>query len=207
MQMVYLDSERLRSVYNYQNWDYNNQLILTAVIPFKVGGWWDSRLTLNALFGHAKASHYYDAPFDNRQWTGIGSWTNTFILSQKPNIKFEVTAFGQTKALQGSYRIQPIGSVNAALRYTFAGDKAMIQLKGTDIFNGYNHFNMKVRNGARASRHGCGKLSARYYPVVQLQVRRIHQERIKRCRHLPVWFVTVCLAVKNFTHRTGQRYG
>ena len=48
MQMVYLDSERLRSVYNYQNWDYNNQLILTAVIPFKVGGWWDSRLTLNA---------------------------------------------------------------------------------------------------------------------------------------------------------------
>lgn len=148
-QMVYLDSERLRSVYNYQNWDYNNLLILTAVIPFKVGGWWDSRLTLNALFGHAKASHYYDAPFDNRQWTGIGSWTNTFILSQKPNIKFEVTAFGQTKALQGSYRIQPIGSVNATLRYTFAGDKAMIQLKGTDIVNGYNHINMKVRNGAQ----------------------------------------------------------
>lgn len=51
--------------------------------------------------------------------------------------------------MQGSYRIQPIGSVNVTLRYTFAGDKAMIQLKGTDIFNGYNHFNMKVRNGAQ----------------------------------------------------------
>ena len=37
--------------------------------------------------------------------------------------------------MQGSYRIQPIGSVNATLRYTFAGDKATLSARCSDIFN------------------------------------------------------------------------
>lgn len=109
--------------------------------------------------------------------------------------------------MQGSYRIQPIGSVNTTLRYTFAGDKAMIQLKGTDIFNGYNHFNMKVRNGAQHLDMGVANYQRGITLSFSYKFGGYNQERIKKCRHLPVWFVTVCLAVKNSTHRTGQRYG
>lgn len=149
MQMVYLESDRLKSVYDYQNWDYMKTLTFTAVIPIRAGRWWDSQLSLHAQLKHDKASNYHDAPFDNKRWAGIGNWTNTFTLSQRPNIKLEVSAFGQAGAIQGSYRIDPIGTVDAALRYTFAGDKAMIQVKGTDIFNGFNHLKTKVRNGAQ----------------------------------------------------------
>ena len=149
MQMVYLDSRRLKSVFNYQNWDYQSQLVFTAVIPLKAGGWWDSQLSLNAQLVHAKASRYYDAPFDKKQWTGIGSWTNTFTLCKQPNIKMEISAFGQTKAIQGSYEIQPVGIVDAALRYTFAGDKAIVQIEGEDLFNGNNQLRTRVRNGAQ----------------------------------------------------------
>lgn len=146
-QMVYLDTDELMSVYNYQNWDYSSNFTLTAVAPFKIGEWWDSNLMLTLLLKHDKASNYFDAPFDNKQWAGIGNWRNTFTLSKRPNIKLEISAFGQTKAIQGSYDIQPLGFVDAALRYTFANEKAMIQVKGNDLFNGYNHFEMEVRNG------------------------------------------------------------
>lgn len=149
MQMTYLDSDELRAVYNFQNWDFIKLLTFTAVIPFKAGAWWDSRLTLNAQLKHDKASHYYDAPFDNRRWAGIGQWTNTFTLSRHPDIRLEISAFGQTGIIQGSYRSGAIGYVDAALRYTFAGNKAMIQVKGTDLFNGLNHIDIRSRNGSQ----------------------------------------------------------
>ena len=148
MQTVYLDSDRLKAIYNWQNWDYAQDLSFTAILPFKAGSWWDSRLTLQATLKHDKASVYYDAPFNQKQWVGVGHWTHTFQLCRQPNLKMEVTAFGQTKSIQGSYDIQPVAFVDAALRYTFAKDKAMLQLKGRDLFNTMNP-KTKVRNGAQ----------------------------------------------------------
>ncbi|HJH65965.1 MAG TPA: TonB-dependent receptor family protein [Bacteroides mediterraneensis] len=148
MQTVYLDSDRLKAIYNWQNWDYSQELAFTAILPFKVGNWWDSRLTLQASLKHDKASTYYDAPFNQQQWVGVGHWTHTFQLCRQPNLKMEVTAFGQTKSIQGSYYIQPVAFVDAALRYTFAKDRAMLQLKGSDIFNTMNP-KTRVRNGAQ----------------------------------------------------------
>lgn len=148
MQTVYLNSDRLKAIYNWQNWDYSQELAFTAILPFKVGHWWDSRLTLQASLKHDKASAYYDAPFNQQQWVGVGQWINTFQLCRRPNLKMEVTAFGQTQSIQGSYDIQPVGFVDAALRYTFAKDRAMLQLKGSDIFNTMNP-KTRVRNGAQ----------------------------------------------------------
>lgn len=148
MQTVYLDSNRLKAIYNWQNWDYSQELAFTAILPFKVGNWWDSRLTLQASLKHDKASTYYDAPFNQQQWVGVGHWTHTFQLCRQPNLKMEVTAFGQTKSIQGSYYIQPVAFVDAALRYTFAKDRAMLQLKGSDIFNTMNP-KTRVRNEAQ----------------------------------------------------------
>ena len=147
MQMTYLDSKRLKAVYNFQNWDFVKTLTFTAIIPFKAGSWWDSQLTLNTQLKHDKASHYYDAPFDNKRWAGIGVWTNTFTLSKHPDIRMEVSAFGQAGAIQGSYELAPLGYVDTALQYTFADGKAMIQVKGSDIFGGINRFRIKSRNG------------------------------------------------------------
>ena len=62
MQTVYLDSDRLKAIYNWQNWDYAQDLSFTAILPFKAGSWWDSRLTLQATLKHDKAGAYYDAP-------------------------------------------------------------------------------------------------------------------------------------------------
>ena len=147
MQMIYLDSSRLKAVYNYQNWDYSKEFAFTSVIPFKTGEWWDSQLMICLSSLHQQASNYYDAPFDRRIWNIAGNWSNTFTLSKRPNIKMEISATGTSKSIQGSYTIAPAAFIHTAIRYTFAGDKAMIQIKGNDLFNGSNHLTTKVRNG------------------------------------------------------------
>ena len=147
-QTIYMDSEELRAVYNFQNWDYVQSLTFTAVAPFRVGSWWDSQLTLHAQWKHDKASRYYDAPFDHKRWAGIGQWANTFILSRQPDLRLELSAFGQAGGIQGSFNIAPLASVDATLRYTFAGGKAMLQLEGSDLA-GTMGFGLKVRNGTQ----------------------------------------------------------
>lgn len=138
MQMLYLDSNQLKAIYNFRNWDYSSRFKVVAVLPFKAGNWLDARLTLVGMQMHDKASDYFDAPFDHKRWVGIANWSNTFTLSQKPNIKLEISAFAQSKGIQGNYDISPLWTMNSALRWSFAGDKAMLQLKGTDLFNGLN---------------------------------------------------------------------
>ena len=115
-------------------------------LPFKLGEWWDSQLVLNLMLKHDKAESYFDAPFNNKKWIGVGMWDNTFTLSGKPNIKLELTAFGQTEAIQGSYIIRPLGGIDMAIRYTLPNGNAMLQLKANDIFNSKNP-HTKVRNG------------------------------------------------------------
>ena len=147
MQMVYLDSKELHAVYNFQNWDFVKTFGVMATIPYRIGEWWDSNLTLVFQQKHDKASHYYNAPFDNKCWAGIGVWSNTFALSRQPDIKMEIFAFGQTAAIQGAFDLRALGYVDAALRYTFAGGKVMIRLKGSDLFGGMDQMKLTVRNG------------------------------------------------------------
>lgn len=159
-QMLYLDSSQLKAIYNFRNWDYSSKFKIVSVLPFKAGNWLNSQLTLVGMHMHAKASDYFDAPFDHKKWIGIVSLSNTFTLSQKPNIKLEISAFAQSEGLQGNYDISPLWMMDSALRWSFAGDKAMLQLKGTDIFNGLNpkttirsgtqHIDMEVRSYARS---------------------------------------------------------
>ena len=159
-QAIYLRTDRLNAVYNTQNRDYNNRLSLTAVIPFKTTRWWSCRLTAVGMRQHDKASHYYDAPFDHSQWSGIGIWNNTFTLPRQPRLQAEFNLFGQSKAIQGNYEILPIWKADASLRYTFAKGKGELQLAGTDLFNtlnprtrirdGVQHLDMNLHNHNRS---------------------------------------------------------
>ena len=144
-----------------------NQLTFSSILPFKIGKWWSSRLSLSAILKHDKASHYFDAPFDRKQWTGIGIWNNTFTLSQKPDIKIELSAFGQTKGIQGSYTIKPMGKTDAAIRYTFLNQAASIQLRLNDIIQ----FDESIYNHTQRSsncRHERQTKPAQFDPVFQL---------------------------------------
>ncbi len=134
-QMAYLDSRQLRLLYNTNNWDYHQELSITAVVPFKVGTWWNGQITLQATRMHDKASHYYDAPFDHKSWQLFGQAKQVFNLCTRPNIQLELSGMYVRGAIQGSYNIHPVGKVDTALRYTFLKGNAILQVKGNDLFD------------------------------------------------------------------------
>lgn len=145
MQMIYLSPDRLKAIYNTVNWDYSRSLSLTAILPYSIRKWCNGTLTLQGSYDHHKADNYFDAPFNKKQWYGTAVWQHTFNLSKQPDIQLEVSTLGQTKAIQGSYEINPIWSMDSALRWTSGNGKATLLLKGTDLFNTLNP-TTKLRN-------------------------------------------------------------
>ena len=60
-------------------------------------------------------------------------WDNTFKLNK--NLAFELRGFMQTPAIQGTYDLKMVGTVDAGVKWTFAGDKATLSARCSDIFN------------------------------------------------------------------------
>lgn len=147
-QMIYMSPDRLKAIYNTVNWDYSSELSMTAILPYRIRNWYNGTLTLQGAYERNKAGNYFDAPFDKKRWYGTGVWQNTFNLSRQPDIRLEVSALGQTRSIQGSYEIDPLWSMDAALRWTSGNGKASLLLKGTDIFNTLNPKTI-LRNGSQ----------------------------------------------------------
>ena len=135
MQTLYQSPERLVEIYKCFNFDFSEQAGLVMVIPFKVKKWLDTRVTAMGLRYRQKDSDFWDIPFDRKLYTFVLTMNNTFTLSTKPDLKFTLSGFYQNKMIQGTFDLPRSGNLNAALRYTFANDKAQLTLKCDDIFN------------------------------------------------------------------------
>lgn len=133
-QLLYQSPERLVEIYKYMNFDFEQQAGVQAVLPFRAGKRLDSRLTLIGVYLRQKDSDFWDIPFDRKNYYGIALLNNTFTLSTKPDLKLIVSGMVRSKAIQGIYDLPASGNVNAALRYSFAGGKALLTLRCNDIF-------------------------------------------------------------------------
>ena len=103
-------------------------------IPFRIGKWLDSRLTLTGMHMRQRCAQFHDLSFDRTKWVAVASLENTFHLSSKPDLSLEINGSFQSKAIQGTFDIDPLGSVDAALKWTFAGDRASLSVRCGDIF-------------------------------------------------------------------------
>lgn len=134
-QQAYQSTERLTLIYKTLNWDYQQSFTATAILPFKIGNWLDSRITVQADYNQAKCDDFFNISFDHSKWTGLGMLDNTVTLSSKPNIRMQLTGFYLSPSIQGSYTLSSVWGLHAGLRWEFANQKASLQLKANDIFN------------------------------------------------------------------------
>lgn len=134
-QTAWQASDRLALIYQSLNWDFNRQWGVNAVIPFGIGQWLDSRLTLTGMRMRQKCDPFHDMAFDRSKWVGIARLMNTFHLSRKPAIDLEVNGFFQSGAIQGTFDIEPLGSADAALKWTFDRSRATLSVRCNDLFN------------------------------------------------------------------------
>lgn len=135
VQAAWQSSDRLALIYQSLNWNFNRQWGVNAVIPFRIGKWLDSRLTLTGMRMRQKCDPFHDMSFDRSKWVGIGRLVNTFHLSRKPAIDLEVNGFFQSGAIQGTFDIEPLGSADAAVKWTFDKGRATLSVRCNDLFD------------------------------------------------------------------------
>lgn len=133
MQTAYQSTERLAMIYKMMNWNYTQYVGLMATVPFRVGTWWDSRWVAVEQYARHRCDDFFDLPFDRKKWILQCQWDNTFKLNK--NLAFELRGFMQTPAIQGTYDLKMVGTVDAGMKWTFAGDKATLSARCSDIFN------------------------------------------------------------------------
>ncbi len=135
VQAAWQASDRLALIYQSLNWNFNRQWGANAVIPFRAGKWLDSRLTLTGMRMRQRCDPFHDMSFDRSKWVGIVRLVNTFHLSRKPALDLEVNGFFQSGAIQGTFDIEPLGSADAAVKWTFGQGRATLSVRCNDLFD------------------------------------------------------------------------
>lgn len=135
VQTAWQASDRLALIYQSLNWNFNRQWGANAVLPFRIGRWLDSRLTLTGIRMRQRCDRFHDMSFDRSKWVGIARLMNTFHLNRKPAIDLEVNGFFQSAAIQGTFDIEPLGSADAAVKWTFDRSRATLSVRCNDLFD------------------------------------------------------------------------
>ncbi len=133
MQTAYQSTERLALIYKTTNWNYAQYAGIMASVPFTVGMWWESSLTVTGQHARHRCDDFFDIPFDRKKWFSLFRWDNTFKVNR--HLVFELRGFVQTPAIQGTFDLKTAGSADAGVKWTFAGDKAELSARCDDIFN------------------------------------------------------------------------
>lgn len=132
-QAAYQSTDRLALIYKNTNWNYMQVWGANIVLPFKVGNWLDSRLTLVGMQMRQKCDNFFDIPFNRKKWVFNGMLDNTLKINK--NLSFELTGNVQTPVIQGTFDIESIFNLTAGLKWNFANDKFSLSTRCNDLFN------------------------------------------------------------------------
>lgn len=134
-QMPYQSSESLNLIYQTLNWNYSEISGLNVIMPIHFGEKLKTKLTLNGFHKNEKFRDYHGINFNRGKWSLYSTIDNTFTITEKPNIKLQLTAFYLTPSTQGIYDLSKVWSVNMAAKWVSANNKFEINLSGNDLFN------------------------------------------------------------------------
>ena len=133
VQTQYLDPNRLKSIFKWVNFDYQQTAGLQLAIPFKAGQWLDSRLTVTGQYQHEKDSDFYDMSFDRHKVYLYVILNNNFTISRKPHLIMNVNGSYNTAAIQGLYDLPQSGNLDMSLTWHFLKEKANLTVGCYDV--------------------------------------------------------------------------
>ena len=165
-QLPYQSDTELKTVFRFENMDYSLEAGLAVIIPFNVGRFWNSRITLRGWRMQEKNDNFHGISYNREAYLGLAHMSNTFNLCDKPNLKMTIDGQYVTPgAIQGIYDLGSMYEISAGLKWTFLNDRASLTLKGDDIFASSIPRTIKINQGNQWSRmrklndESCLKLS------------------------------------------------
>lgn len=130
----YQSPDELQMINQTINTDYSSSFLFSLSVPVSVGKKFTSNLNATLYQEHYKAGQWFDLSFNRKKWAGLFSANNTLIVSQKPDISINATAFYRTPTIQGIWDLSQNWGVDAGIKWRFAKDKAILSLQCYDIF-------------------------------------------------------------------------
>lgn len=152
-QLPYQSDTELKTVFRFENMDYSLEAGLAVIIPFNVGRFWNSRITLRGWRMQEKNDNCHGISYNREAYLGLAHMSNTFNLCDKPNLKMTIDGQYVTPgAIQGIYDLGSMYEISAGLKWTFLNDRASLTLKGDDIFASSIPRTIKINQGNQWSR-------------------------------------------------------
>ncbi len=152
-QLPYQSDTELKTVFRFENMDYSLEAGLAVIIPFNVGRFWNSRITLRGWRMQEKNDNFHGISYNREAYLGLAHMSNTFNLCDKPNLKMTIDGQYVTPgAIQGIYDLGFMYEISAGLKWTFLNDRASLTLKGDDIFASSIPRSIKINQGNQWSR-------------------------------------------------------
>ena len=152
-QLPYQSDTELKTVFRFENMDYSLEAGLAVIIPFNVGRFWNSRITLRGWRMQEKNDNFHGISYNREAYLGLAHMSNTFNLCDKPNLKMTIDGQYVTPgAIQGIYDFGSMYEISAGLKWTFLNDRTSLTLKGDDIFASSIPRTIKINQGNQWSR-------------------------------------------------------
>ncbi|MEG0518696.1 MAG: outer membrane beta-barrel protein [Bacteroidales bacterium] len=135
VQIPYQKDNELVTVFEAVNFDYQVNTGLSVVIPFRVGNFWDSKLTLTGILKHEKYNNINTISFDRSGVFGMVNMTNTFRIPSVKSLSLSInSSYTSSGAIQGVYDLGHFYSISPALKYVFINNQATLTLSANDLF-------------------------------------------------------------------------
>lgn len=131
---TYQSQDRLEMITKSMNIDYSATFIVSATVPVSIRKWYNGNLVVMGYKDHYKCDDWYGYKFDRKKWVLSLSTSNSLIFSRKPMVALDVNAFYRTPSIVGLWDYSHNWNVDAALKFQFMKDRAVVALSATDIF-------------------------------------------------------------------------
>ena len=132
-QAAYQSTDRLALIYKNTNWNYMQLWGVNIILPFKVGNWLDSQLTLVGMQMRQRCDEFFDIPFNRKKWVFNGTLDNNFKVNK--NLAFELIGNVYTPLIQGTFDLESNFNITTGLKWSFANNKVSLSARCNDIFN------------------------------------------------------------------------
>ena len=135
VQLPYQSPEELSLVYQFINFNYQQDITLAFILPFTVGQVWNADLTLSGSYLKEKCDPYHDIAIDRGRFMGAAVLNNTFRIASKPDIRFELNGMYVSSPLQGLMTLSDVWKLDAGVKWTSADKKMELKISGNDLLN------------------------------------------------------------------------
>lgn len=137
IQLPYQSPDKLKLIFQEQNFNYDRKIGISLVTPFSVCDWFDTRLTVQGYYEKIRADRFHDINFTRDKLCVYGAIQNTFKAAK--GLSFTLDAKALSGALQGIADLSGMWQVDAGAKWSFAKDNCCeLNLRAEDIFNSWS---------------------------------------------------------------------